>query len=222
MELKLLLEKNKNIKFSKKDSEDESISAIIESTTKKPRKKRKTIYQSLSELIDNSDALCSAENSIKPKTKATAMETRKKADNNVLKSIAESEIIIEKNGDEIFFLFKGAKAFSLNEILRLLEFKKGIIFKYKKIWQNKVKDAVLLYYSLYKEKPYFDSCELTLCREGKKQIDLDSLQTMFKYLIDAFRYEGVIADDNPNVVKNIKSEQNINQIYSFGIKIRKI
>lgn len=220
-ELQLLLERNKNIKLSKRDSENESLSLMLKSKTKKKRN-RKTIFQSLEDLIENTNQLDPNINSSLKKKAKTTMENRKKADNNVLRSVVESEIVIEKNDDEIYFLFKGAKAFTLNEILRLLEFKKNIIFKYKKIWQNKVNDAVLLYYSLYKEKPYFDSCELTLCRTGKREVDLDSLQTMFKYLIDAFRYAGVIADDNPNIIKNIKGEQNKSDIYSFGVKIRKL
>lgn len=110
-------------------------------------------------------------------------------------------------GKESFAVwYPGVRILSLNEIFAILERRKYEAFKYKKAWQEAIQKAVML--TPVSQRPYFDGpTKLTLYRRGARLIDLDSFQTMFKYPIDALRYSGILAEDNPNIIVETKSVQ---------------
>lgn len=110
-------------------------------------------------------------------------------------------------GEESFAVwYPGVRILSLNEIFAILERRKYEAFRYKKAWQEAIQKAVML--TPISKRPYFDGpTRITLYRRGARLIDLDSFQTMFKYPIDALRYSGILAEDNPNIIVETKSVQ---------------
>lgn len=110
-------------------------------------------------------------------------------------------------GEESFAVwYPGVRILSLNEIFAILERRKYEAFRYKKAWQEAIQKAVML--TPVSKRPYFDGpTRITLYRRGARLIDLDSFQTMFKYPIDALRYSGILAEDNPNIIVETKSVQ---------------
>ena len=138
--------------------------------------------------------------------------------------------IIETSSSNNHFsvLFHGAKLLSVNQIFTILQYKKYEIFTYKKIWHQLIMNAL----SLEKEKnshslPFFDDAvELILFRQAQKLVDEDAITTMFKFIIDGFKFHpqknplGILEEDNPKIVHKIScySEKGIPIV---GIKIQK-
>lgn len=141
----------------------------------------------------------------------------------------QSSIIETSSSDSHFsVLFHGAKLLSVNQIFTILQYKKYEIFTYKKIWHQLIMNAL----SLEKEKnnhplPFFDDAvELILFRQAQKLVDEDAITTMFKFIIDGFKFHpqknplGILEEDNPKIVHKIScySEKGIPIV---GIKIQK-
>ena len=122
----------------------------------------------------------------------------------ILNSIRSADI--EVAGDETFvsFKFEGARLLTVNEIFAILQYRKFQTFGYKKLWHQLMTRAV----QQLQEKPVFtEKTKLVLYRRGKKLVDLDAVPVMFKYAIDALRKEGLIEDDNPNVITEVEVVQ---------------
>lgn len=124
-------------------------------------------------------------------------------------------------------VFDGARLLSLNNMFSLLEFKKlkYSLFNYKKNWHTIVKNELLKIKNC--NLPFFDSSvEVTLLRRAKRTVDQDSLPPMFKYIIDALKYNkelnpnGILKEDNINIISNLKC-YNLKGSYLIGIKIAK-
>lgn len=97
--------------------------------------------------------------------------------------------------------FDGARAFSVNELFSILQCRKHETFRYKKEWRALVARALKTLPTDLREKVWFEGpTRLTVFRRGQKEVDLDSLCTLFKYAIDSLRREGIIDDDNPNII----------------------
>lgn len=97
--------------------------------------------------------------------------------------------------------FPNARVLTLNELFTTLQNRNYEVFKYKDQWKKIISDTAL---SMGSHKPFFDGpTRIYLFRRGKRLIDLDSFQTIFKYIIDGLRYSGIISEDNPNIVVEI-------------------
>lgn len=136
-------------------------------------------------------------------------EKKKKqgTDVNIITSSLKNSIIStsysnEKNKEYLCIWFTGARVLTLNQIFAILEKRPYEIFKYKKVWQECINNAVMTIPS--NKRPYFcQNTRLTLFRRGVKLVDMDSFQTVFKYCIDGLRYGGILAEDNPNIISEI-------------------
>jgi hypothetical protein len=101
--------------------------------------------------------------------------------------------------------FDGARLLTVNQLILLLKKHWSSTIPYKKLCRKMVKRALE---GLPEAPPVFDGpTRLWLYRRGKNLVDLDSLPTMFKYAIDSLRAQGVISDDNPQIIVEIKVVQ---------------
>lgn len=101
-------------------------------------------------------------------------------------------------------LFEGARLFTVNEIISILQFRKHEIFRYKAAWRRLVKRALDLL--PLESRPFFEGpVRLVIVRRGAKTMDDDASRMPFKYAIDSLvrnkkRPWGVLLDDNRKVV----------------------
>lgn len=120
---------------------------------------------------------------------------------------------------DLFLWFTGARVLTLNELFSTLQSRKYEIFIYKKKWKQLIQEAVLLNKDPI---PLFNGpTRIYLYRRGKKLIDLDSFQTIFKYAIDGLRQSGIIPEDNPNIVVEIIPIQEKGET-SVGIRVERL
>ena len=130
----------------------------------------------------------------------------------ILASLNRPKIAVEAGPRHFTVAFDGARLFSLNEIFSILEKRSFVIYDYKKRWKALTRYAL----NSLESKPFFPGpCKVTLFRQGEKLIDLDSLDVMFKYIIDALKnspkehWSGILPDDNPNIIKGYEKSQAI-------------
>lgn len=111
--------------------------------------------------------------------------------------------------DWIALDFPGGRLLSYNELYSILQFRKYEAFRYKKICQKVVQRALENPDQAPGiERPYFDGpTRLTLLRVGTKGMDREALTVIFKYFTDSLKREGVIEDDNPNIIVDIHTIQ---------------
>lgn len=101
--------------------------------------------------------------------------------------------------------FDGARLLTVNQLILLLKKHWSTTTPYKSLCRKMVGRAIA---GLPEKSPVFDGpTRLWLYRRGKKLVDLDSLPTMFKYATDSLRTEGVVSDDNPEIIVEIKVVQ---------------
>lgn len=116
--------------------------------------------------------------------------------------------------------FDGARLLTANELLSVLQYRKHQTYAYKKAWRKLVGSALECIPG--RDRPYFDGpTRLWLYRRGKKLVDVDSMPLMFKYAIDALRREGVIFDDNPEIIVESKLVQEKGEP-SVGIRLERM
>ncbi len=135
-----------------------------------------------------------------PKEKAQAKSRAEVAWN----SISASKIIIHNEPNLRFGVgFVGARILSLNELLRS---DLRVINKYRRVWHD---HCLLACYQAFGSRilPIQSAVRLTLVRRGKNLVDNDGLAAAFKFAIDGFKEAGLIADDNPTIVKTIRLNQ---------------
>lgn len=139
-------------------------------------------------------------------------------------SLKQCSVEVECSATHATMLFKGARLFTLNEILAILQYRSYIVFSYKKHWQALVQQGMSL---MGPGKPHFDApCKITLFRQGKKAVDRDSLMVMFKYIIDALKdaaktpNSGILTDDNPDIVYEDDKIQTIGEpLVGFRVQL---
>lgn len=108
--------------------------------------------------------------------------------------------------------FPGGRLLSYNELYSILQYRKYEAFRYKKVCREAVANALGNPEPGYDHaacpRPYFNSpTRLTLVRVGAKEMDREALTVIFKYMTDALRAQGVIEDDNPNIIVDIQTRQ---------------
>lgn len=141
----------------------------------------------------------------------------------VEKTLKEAYYYLKYNQDELIIIIENIRLLSLNEIFAALQVRPYEIFKYKKLCHELIK-------KILKEKsnlPIFkdEKIEITYYRQASRYFDHDSLIPSFKFFLDGIVKEGIIQDDNPNIVNSIKGIQNIKSKQTksiIGIKINKL
>lgn len=114
----------------------------------------------------------------------------------------------------------GARILTYNELYSILQYRKHEAFRYKKICRGVIQRALNTPNTM--PKPFFDGpTRLTLLRIGTKEMDLDALPIVFKYFLDCFKSEGIIADDNPNIIVDIQLIQGKGEP-RLGMKLERI
>ena len=122
----------------------------------------------------------------------------------IFKSLDESTPQTSWGVDWLAINIFGGRILTYNELFSILQYRKYEAFRYKKICRNVVKRALIS----SEKKPFFDGpTRLTLIRVGAKEMDRDALPIVFKYFLDSLKIEGVIADDNPNIIVDIVTHQ---------------
>lgn len=147
--------------------------------------------------------------------------------NKVMESTKLAEIKYSISETHLSLVFIGATLLSVNQIFAFLQREKQqyLFFMYKKIWHNKIYEALIKIKSEEKFLPFFEKdVELTLLRQAPREIDMDAITTMFKFIIDGLKKTkdnpiGILAEDNPKVVHSIKfhNEKGDNVV---GIKLK--
>lgn len=208
---------NKTISDEKVISEENVKKNIIKKSRKKKEKNIEEINENKTENNDISkdewqDFLGISND------KNKVVKTKRGVDESVInKSIKNAEIEVKVNDNSLLILFHGARLLSLNEIFAILQIRKYVLFSYKKIWYNKIRDAYYLF-SNHKTMFHGKILKVTLYRRGNKLVDNDSLSVMYKFIIDGLRYVNVLEEDNPNIVNEIECIQEIGS-HLVGIKL---
>jgi hypothetical protein len=144
------------------------------------------------------------------------------------KTNLSSIIQTSSSHDHFSVLFDGAKLLSVNQIFAILQYRKYEIFTYKKTWHNLIINALNIEQEKnHKKLPFFDDAvEIILFRQAQKLVDEDAITTMFKFIIDGFKFHpeknplGILQEDNPKIVHKIScySEKGVPIV---GIKIQR-
>lgn len=103
-------------------------------------------------------------------------------------------------GPTLSLWFDGARLLTVNELFSIFQYRKHETYAYKKAWRKLIERSIQ---ALPKGQavPFFDGpTRIWLYRRGKQLVDLESLPVMFKYAVDALRIQGVIPDDNPEII----------------------
>lgn len=133
----------------------------------------------------------------------------------ILTSISQASFYTESSPTHLTLYFPDLRLFTLNELFALLQYRKYIVFKYKKSIHQLVHKALASITNT--NRPYFSQpCHITLYRSGTKRIDRDNFESMFKALIDGLKKTkanpiGVIADDNPDILYSDTKIQSVGQ-----------
>ena len=121
----------------------------------------------------------------------------------IFKSLDTALPVCQWTSDSLSMDVPGGRILTYNELYSILQYRKHEAFRYKKICRGVIQRALNTPNAA--QKPYFDGpTRLTLLRIGAKEMDLDALPIVFKYFLDCFKSEGIIADDNPNIIVDIQ------------------
>lgn len=226
-ELKDISPKAKNVVTKKKASIDLSgiESLVNEETQKKPKRVKKETLN-LSAL----DSVTPQQETVAPKKKKSSVMARMNQYN------ANSSYSYTVSENHISILFNNAKLLSVNELFSILQSSKFNLYNYKTTCRNMIFKVLREIHEDCKSKgeayPFFDcNAEVILYRRGDKLVDTDAISTMFKYIVDAFKYNdnklhdkynpyGVLKDDNPLVIQHIEVHSK-EGLTSFGIQIKR-
>ncbi len=208
--LQEILNNNKNVKVSgvTPSKENETFQKLtIEREKPKKQEKLNILPENTSEVVEK----------VKDKTDVKKIITA-----NVE---ATPQVIFSEK--EVIFFFDGARLLSMNQIFNILQYRNYEMFNYKKTWHLIIEKLI----NQNKDLPFFDKgIEITILRIAPRLVDMDALGTMFKFIIDALKeknkgkidyFKGIIPEDNPNILKNIKLKQ-FKGRYGVGIKIKAV
>lgn len=134
------------------------------------------------------------------------------------------KVIDNEKEKSLSIILENVRLVSLNEIFATFQTRPYEIFKYKKLCHQLI-DKILKEY--LGQLPIFqnETIKITYFREASRYLDHDSLIPSFKFFLDAIVDNGIIIDDNPNIIKDITPIQQIKskQVKSLlGIKIESI
>lgn len=113
----------------------------------------------------------------------------------------------EVSGDlphSVTFTWHGARLITYNSLLHAGQYVR--LSPYKKACHALARQSMDLLPGL-KGFQFDKPVKIFVHREAKRLVDNDGLTAMFKFLIDGFRHEGLIADDDPLYVVDTPSSQ---------------
>lgn len=213
--------------IEKKKTKNEEIESEIKNKTKVKNKKLKK--ENKDDYIEENEINSDKSKNNEPKTLKELISNKKEKTKKkkqgidvapILNSLDNSNPNAEWDDNNLLVDIPGGRILTYNEIYSILQYRKYEAFKYKKICKKVIARA--LNKKNKNDKPYFDSpTRLTVWRVGTKEMDLDALPVVFKYFIDAFKKEGIIDDDNPNIIVEIKMLQDKGE-HRLGLKLEKI
>jgi len=127
----------------------------------------------------------------------------------IFDSLANTPARCRWGEDWIALDFPGGRALSYNELYSILQFRKYEAFRFKKICRQAVQRALDNPDQVAGcKRPFFDApTRLTLLRVGAKGMDREALTVIFKYFTDTLKREGVIEDDNPEIIVDVQTIQ---------------
>lgn len=145
----------------------------------------------------------------------------RKSNTEVFSALQQASPVAVWNEHSLAIDIPGGRVLTYNVLYSLLQKNQYIAYAYKKLCKTVIRKAIKNNKSTT-AKPFFDGpVRLTLLRTGKREIDLDSFPVVFKYFIDSLKDEQITADDNPNIIVEIKSLQSKGD-YRLGMKLEKI
>lgn len=148
-------------------------------------------------------------------------KSSRKSNTEVFTALQQSSPISVWNEHSLAIDIPGGRVLTYNVLYSLLQKNQYVAYAYKKLCKSVIRKAIKNNTS-NTPKPFFDGpVRLTLLRTGKREIDLDSFPVVFKYFIDSLKDEQITADDNPNIIVEIKSLQSKGD-YRLGMKLEKI
>lgn len=182
----------------------------LENTLKKSLFKNKIKILNQMVAYDNSN--------LAPKNKGVDF---KKVEKSIKECFAHVKIVDTSKEKSLSIILEGVRLVSLNEIFATLQIRKYEIFKYKKLWHNTITSIIKNYEGKF---PVFknEKIKITYFRQSPRFLDHDSLIPSFKFFLDAIVENGIIDDDNPNIVEDMKPIQQKGQELLLGLKIEKI
>lgn len=190
-----------------------------------------TIENSKNKELDGNCTFLSLYNDKKERDKEKKLKTKKEKGldfKEVEKSLKECKshikVIDNEKEKSLSIILENVRLVSLNEIFATFQTRPYEIFKYKKLCHQLI-DKILKEY--LGQLPIFknETIKITYFREASRYLDHDSLIPSFKFFLDAIVDNGIILDDNPNIIKDITPIQQIKskQVKSLlGIKIESI
>lgn len=208
-ELAIILKKNPKLKNTMPKYEDKKINVDVDKIN---------VFEPVKEKSQDKPKLFMAQSPV-AKTPKKRGQTSLTRSSTISKDIQNAVTLTAFNENYFSILFPNAKLLTVNDIFTLIQSpkKQGVVWAYKKSWHNTIKKLLeeekIKAEGEGKALPFFDGyVELTLFRQAPTLVDKDALTTMFKYIIDAFKYHpkdnpfGILAEDNPNIVCNIRCE----------------
>lgn len=222
----------------------ESLKKIVPEVTNAVTKKKESIKlpeatdkQAPKKRVKKSSLNLSALDGLAPEKEVKPVKKRKSsvmARMNQFNANSSYSYTVSEN--HVAILFNSAKLLSVNELFSILQSSKFNLYNYKTTCRGMIVKVLKEIHDQSKAKgepyPFFDSnAEVILYRRGEKLVDNDAISTMFKYIIDAFKYNGdklsdkynpygILKDDNPLVIQNIESYSK-EGVPAFGIQIKK-
>lgn len=164
-------------------------------------KSKKTVFQKL----------------LKEKVSKTTTKSKGLDFNRVRESLKECKWYVQEDERSISILLEGVRLVSLNEIFATLQTRPYEIFRYKKLCHELM--AKVLSHTKIR---FSDSVKITYFRGAPRFFDHDSLIPAFKYFLDGIVEEGIISDDNPNIIAEILPVQAKRKESLLGIRIEKV
>jgi hypothetical protein len=165
-----------------------------------------------------------------PRTEKVKAPSKRKSINEhiaiVNQSIREAKVVASVSDRHLSIVWEGARLLTLNEILSLLPIQPYLVYNYKKVWENKVNESLLVAQDI-RPIPYFDSsCVFIGLRCSTRLMDRDGLSSCFKYLLDDIRRQQainhpILKDDNPNLIVDTPCFQ-YKGAHAVGFRLEKI
>lgn len=184
----------------------------------KRAKKSKAVKSTETDKTDTAAAKATpkkAEDGDKPAKKRQGINTAP-----IFRSLDTALPVAVWDNDTLALDIPGGRILTYNELYSILQYRKYEAFRYKKICRSVIERA--LKSPVGEAKPYFDGpTRLSILRVGSKEMDLDALPIVFKYFLDSFKKEGIIADDNPNIIVDIQFFQAVGE-HRLGMKLERL
>lgn len=196
-ELGQLLQDNKNIKCNITD-----LTLMTESTpvlSKKNKKAKLSVHSSEEKPI---------------KERNTDIDS-------YLSKIKSCTTFVLDSADVLYLEFNGLKLMPFNQLAQVIQYRPHTLYQYKKALKQLIHIMCIEHQIKFKVTEN-ESIQLLLFREAERLIDNDTMSISFKYIIDNLRYENIITEDNPTIIKDIQCFQNKSKTPKTALILKKV